>query len=50
VKLVETKKEKDMKNTNNDKMEVLQSEAEILALIDSDALEMPSWDDGCYVR
>jgi len=39
-----------MKNTNNDKMEVLQSEAEILALIDSDALEMPSWDDGCYVR
>ena len=39
-----------MKNTNNDKMEVIQTEAEILALIDSDALEMPSWDDACYVR
>jgi len=25
------------------------SEEEILALIDSDAGEMPSWDEGCYV-
>jgi len=26
------------------------SEEEILALIDSDVGEMPSWDEACYVR
>lgn len=38
-----------MENTNNINTEALRTEAEVLALIDSDALEMPSWDQSCYV-
>jgi len=49
---------KNMKNGNvgsleiqeNVKMNEVFTEEEILALINSDALEMPSWDEGCYVR
>ena len=32
----------------NVKIEMPRTEAEILALIDADDLEMPSWDQGCY--
>jgi len=33
----------------NVKLNGAYSEEEILALIDSDSLEMPSWDEGCYI-
>jgi len=40
--------ENGVENTNNAKMGMAGSEAELISLIDSDDLEMPSWDDGCY--
>lgn len=39
-----------MNNIEMQPQEIVRTEEEILALIDSDALEMPSWDQACYIQ